>query len=138
MQKEEVFWKEVFRLAKKAEKHGEIPVGAVVVRKDKIIGKGHNRQLLDNDPTAHAEIVALRNASRLEENFRLDGAVLYSTIKPCPMCREAVKRARIASVYYAAGEARPATHKVKYVRVEKFSKEGSNMIKEYFNGKRND
>lgn len=78
------------------------PFGAVVVKDGKIIGKGGNRVISQNDPTAHAEIMAIRDACRKIENFDLTGAVLYSTCEPCPMCLSAIYWANIQTVYYCS------------------------------------
>ena len=75
---------------------GEVPVGALVIKNGEIIGRGHNRNLLDNDPTAHAEIVALREAAARLGNHRLSGCVMIATIEPCSMCAGALIHARIA------------------------------------------
>jgi len=80
----------------------EIPVGAVVVRDGKIIGRGRNRRISDSDPTAHAEITAIREAAAAVGDWRLDGCDLYVSLKPCPMCAEAIRAARIGRVVYAA------------------------------------
>ena len=89
-----------------AEKTGEVPVGAVVVRGDEVIGRGFNRTLTNNDPTAHAEIIALRDAADLTGNHRLTDADIYVTIEPCTMCAGALIHARIAKLYFAAQEPR--------------------------------
>src|SRR6266852_7690496 len=83
-------------LARQAEQAGEVPVGAVVVYEDKVIGEGWNRPIGTHDPTAHAEIVALRKAAELISNYRLTGATLYVTLEPCPMCAGAIVHARLA------------------------------------------
>jgi tRNA(adenine34) deaminase len=83
---------------------GEVPVGALVIKDGEIIGRGHNRNLLDNDPTAHAEIVALRQAAACLGNHRLSGCVLFSTIEPCSMCAGALIHARIARLVYGAAD----------------------------------
>ncbi len=85
-----------------AEANGEVPVGAVVVHEDKIIGRGQNRVLRDSDPTAHAEIVALREAGLALNNYRLEDCTLYVTLEPCAMCAGAILHARIARLVYAA------------------------------------
>ena len=82
--------------ARLASDAGEVPVGAVVISNGEIAGRGHNRNLLDNDPTAHAEIVALREAAARIGNYRLTGCTLYATIEPCAMCAGAMIHARIA------------------------------------------
>jgi tRNA(Arg) A34 adenosine deaminase TadA len=88
--------------AQAAEANGEVPVGAVVVHEDKIIGRGQNRVLRDSDPTAHAEIVALREAGRALANYRLEDCTLYATLEPCAMCAGAILHARITRLVYAA------------------------------------
>jgi tRNA(Arg) A34 adenosine deaminase TadA len=88
--------------AQAAEANGEVPVGAVVVHQDKIIGRGQNRVLRDSDPTAHAEIVALREAGLHLRNYRLEDCTLYATLEPCAMCAGAILHARISRLVYAA------------------------------------
>jgi tRNA(adenine34) deaminase len=83
---------------------GEVPVGALVIKDGEIIGRGHNRNLLDNDPTAHAEVVALREAAARLRNHRLSGCVLFATIEPCSMCAGALIHARIARLVYGAAD----------------------------------
>ena len=80
------------------------PFGAVIIKDDKIIASAHNTVLIDNDPTAHAEINAIRKASKLINNFDLSGCILYTTCQPCPMCLGAIFWARIKIVYYGATE----------------------------------
>src|SRR6266446_543523 len=88
--------------ARRAGAEGEVPIGAVVVRDGRVIGEGHNRPIAAMDPTAHAEIEALRQAARKLGNYRLPGATLYTTVEPCPMCCGAVLHARLARVVYGA------------------------------------
>jgi tRNA(adenine34) deaminase len=90
--------------ARKAAEVGEVPIGAVAVRDGKIIGHGQNRVLRDNDPTAHAEIVALREAAVALGNYRLNGCTLYVTLEPCAMCAGAMIHARIDRLVYAAAD----------------------------------
>ncbi|MDX2163818.1 MAG: tRNA adenosine(34) deaminase TadA [Gammaproteobacteria bacterium] len=89
-------------LAKQAEFRGEVPVGAVVVYENKIIGRGFNSPISRSDPTAHAEIMALRAAAKKIGNYRLTGAVLYVTLEPCAMCMSAMVHARITRCVYGA------------------------------------
>ena len=96
--------REALELAREAARRGEVPVGAVVVANGDIIGRGFNQPIGTNDPTAHAEIVALRDAARRIGNYRLTGAALYVTIEPCQMCVGAMIHARIARVIYGARE----------------------------------
>jgi tRNA(Arg) A34 adenosine deaminase TadA len=88
--------------ANNAEANGEVPVGAVVVHNNQIIGRGQNRVLRDSDPTAHAEIVALREAGLHLRNYRLEDCTLYATLEPCAMCAGAILQARISRLVYAA------------------------------------
>jgi tRNA(adenine34) deaminase len=92
--------------ARAAGVRGEVPVGAVVVVEDRIVGAAGNRTIADCDPTAHAEIVALRAAAAAVGNYRLTGAALYVTIEPCAMCAGALVQARIARLVYGADDAK--------------------------------
>lgn len=93
---------EALELARRSALAGGGPFGAVVVRDGRVIGRGHNRVTLDGDPTAHAEVVALREAARTLRSHDLSGSVLYSSCEPCPMCRGAILWARVARVEFAA------------------------------------
>jgi tRNA(adenine34) deaminase len=90
--------------ARAAEMEGEVPIGAVIVREGKILASGNNRVLRDHDPSAHAEVVALRDAGRQLGNYRLDGCDLYTTLEPCAMCAGAIIHARIQRLIYAADD----------------------------------
>jgi len=96
------FMRRALKLASRAADEGEVPVGAVVVRDGKIVGEGWNRPIAAADPTAHAEIQALRAAAASVKNYRLTGATLYVTLEPCDMCLGAMFHARIARVVYGA------------------------------------
>ena len=87
-----------------AQAAGEVPVGAVIIRDGEIIATGQNRVILDSDPTAHAEIVALRAAGRVLGNYRLEDCDLYTTLEPCAMCAGAILHARIRRLIYAASD----------------------------------
>ena len=91
-------------LAARAEQEGEVPVGAVVVLDGKVIGEGWNRPIAARDPTAHAEIQALRDAASRAGNYRLTGAILYVTLEPCDMCVGAMFHARISRAVYGAAD----------------------------------
>lgn len=93
-------------LARFAANAGEVPVGAVVVKDGIIIGEGQNRPRESHDPTAHAEIVAIRAAAAALGNERLDGCDLFVTLEPCAMCAGAIAHARISRLYYGAGDAK--------------------------------
>jgi tRNA(adenine34) deaminase len=94
--------REALSLARDAARLGEVPVGAVVVRDGAIVGRGANAPIGGRDPTAHAEIIALREAARALDNYRLPGCELYVTIEPCAMCVGAILHARIARVVFGA------------------------------------
>ena len=97
-----VFMRQAIELAANAAGEGEVPVGALVVRDGKVIAAGTNAMRSTSDPTAHAEIVAIRRAAGLLGNQRLDGCDLWVTLEPCAMCAGAISHARIARLYYAA------------------------------------
>ena len=101
---DERFMRECLREAVAAERAGEVPVGAVVVRDGAIIGRGRNASIGTHDPSAHAEIVALRQGGRRLGNHRLVGSTLYVTLEPCAMCAMAVVHARVAELVYAASD----------------------------------
>jgi tRNA(adenine34) deaminase len=88
--------------ARAALAHGDMPVGAVVVHDASVVGKGRNRREVDRDPTAHAEVLALREASQRLGRWRLSGCALYVTIEPCPMCAGAAQQARVDLIVYGA------------------------------------
>jgi tRNA(adenine34) deaminase len=100
----EDFMREALALADQGEQRGEVPVGAVVVKDGEIIGRGFNQPISSCDPTAHAEIVALRDAAKNAGNYRLTDCDLYVTIEPCAMCAGAIVHARIRKVYFGAAE----------------------------------
>ncbi len=96
------YMQEALRLAVEASAAGEVPVGAVVVKEGQIIGRGYNQPISGADPTAHAEIMAIREASRTTGNYRLPNCELYVTLEPCVMCSGAIMHARIRRVIYGA------------------------------------
>ena len=98
------FMQSALELATEAARAGEVPVGAVVVKDGAIIGRGFNRPITTSDPTAHAEIVALREAAAALGNYRLLGCELYVTLEPCVMCVGAMVHARIARIVYGASD----------------------------------
>lgn len=97
---------EALRAAREAEGRGEVPIGAIVVARDGILAVAGNRTRTDCDPTAHAEIIALREAARAVGNYRLTDAAVYSTIEPCAMCAGALVQARVARLVYGARDER--------------------------------
>jgi len=99
---DETFMREALALARRAEAVGEVPVGAVVVRDGVVMARGHNAPVSCSDPTAHAEIMALRGAATVLGNYRLVDCTLYVTLEPCAMCAGAIMQARIARVVFGA------------------------------------
>ena len=107
---DEFFMREALSQARAAECLGEVPVGAVVVREGVIVGRGFNSPIGESDPTAHAEIAALRDAARKLENYRLSGCELFVTLEPCAMCAGAILHARISRVIYGARDLKTGVH----------------------------
>jgi len=101
---DEDWMREALAEAREAESRGEVPVGAVLVRKGECMARGGNRTIEECDPTAHAEIVALRAAAREARNHRLEGMTLYVTVEPCAMCAGAIVQARVDRVVYGADD----------------------------------
>jgi tRNA(adenine34) deaminase len=99
-----VYMREALAEAEKAYSLGEVPIGAVVVLDEEIIGRGHNLREMLKDSTAHAEVLALREAARHIGDWRLNGAVIYSTIEPCPMCAGAMVQFRVKTLVYGAAD----------------------------------
>jgi tRNA(adenine34) deaminase len=103
---DETFMAEALELARGAQSRGEVPVGAVVVLDGRVIGRGANAPIASNDPTAHAEILALRAAGQAVGNYRLEGTTLYCTIEPCVMCAGAIVAARVRRLVFGARDIR--------------------------------
>jgi tRNA(adenine34) deaminase len=113
---DEIWMQEALRAAQRALEAGEVPVGAVVVHDGKIVGRGFNRNIADSDPTAHAEVVALREAGAAIGNHRLEDCELFATIEPCAMCAGALVHARIRRLVYGADDPKAgAVHSVMQV-----------------------
>ena len=99
-----IYMREALSLASQAAAAGEVPVGAVVVKDGTIVGRGYNRPVSGRDPTAHAEVMALRDAAARLDNYRLGGCDLYVTLEPCAMCAGAILHARVGRVVYGAAD----------------------------------
>ncbi len=106
MDQDEYWMRQALAMARRAEQSGEVPVGAVLVAEAQVLGAGYNRVIQDADPTAHAEIVAMRQAARRVGNYRLPGTTLYVTLEPCSMCAGAIVLARIQRVVFATHDPR--------------------------------
>jgi len=145
----ELLMMEALVQAKKALKKGEVPIGAVVVLRDKIIGRGYNQPITTKDPTAHAEIIALKEASNRLENYRLNEAIIYTTLEPCLMCAGALVHARIKKIIFAAQDTKSGVvvnnggliqseflnHKVSF-EGGILEKQASKLLKDFFLEKR--
>lgn len=105
-QDDEFFMRRAIELAREAEAAGEVPVGALIVREGEVLAEGFNRPISTHDPTAHAEMVALRAAAARVDNYRLLGTTLYVTLEPCAMCAGAMVHARVQRLVYAAPDPR--------------------------------
>jgi tRNA(adenine34) deaminase len=99
---DEAWMRHAIRLAQRAEAQGEVPVGAIIVKDDRCIAEGWNLPIANHDPTAHAEIIALRQAGLVLQNYRLTGATLYVTLEPCVMCMGAISHARVKRLVFGA------------------------------------
>jgi tRNA(adenine34) deaminase len=104
LQSDETFMWQAIGLAEQADKADEVPVGAIVVRDGYVMGSGHNMPISQCDPTAHAEIIALRQAAIRLHNYRLNDCILYVTLEPCPMCAGAIIHSRIARLVFGASD----------------------------------
>jgi len=114
MNTDEQFMQHAIELAKRAEAEGEVPVGAVIVKDNEIIAEGWNRPIINHDPTAHAEIQAIRFAAKTLDNYRLPDTTLYVTLEPCVMCMGAIVHARIKRLVYGASDPRAGAVKSVY------------------------
>ena len=134
---DEGYMRRALELAKRAQDEGEVPIGALVVVEDEILGEGWNRPIAASDPTAHAEIQALRNAALRLKNYRLTGATLYVTLEPCDMCVGAMFHARIARAAYGANDPKKLVLK-NPVKIEGgvLAQECGSMLTQFFAAKR--
>jgi len=142
---DEVWMEEALRAAQRALDAGEVPVGAVVIHQGKIIGRGFNRNILDFDPTAHAEVVALREAGASLGNHRLSDCDVFVTIEPCAMCAGAMVHARIRRLIYGADDSKagavhvlnhPALNHRVEVRAGVLAGRCAEILQEFFRSRR--
>ena len=148
-QEDQEWMQEALTLAHKAESEAEVPVGAVLVQDRKILGQGWNRPVASHDPSAHAEIQAIRHAGKLVSNYRLPGSTLYVTLEPCTMCAGAIIHARIKRLVFGAYDPRTGAivsvarlfdesyhnHKTEY-QGGVLEAECSQLLKDFFAAKR--
>ena|SRR3989338_4911552 len=123
---------EALKLAQQAEQIGEVPIGAVVVFENQIVGRGSNRREIDHNPIAHAEILAIQEASKNLGRWRLTGCTLYATLEPCPMCMGALINARIDRLVYAAPETKGRLNHEFEIISGVLEKESSGLLKAFF------
>jgi tRNA(adenine34) deaminase len=134
---DEVFMRRALELARRAEQEGEVPIGALVVLNGEVIGEGWNRPIAAVDPTAHAEIQALRAAAKKTGNYRLTGAELYVTLEPCDMCVGAMFHARIARAVFGATDPKKQVLKNQVaIRGGVLAQECGAALSRFFAGKR--
>jgi tRNA(adenine34) deaminase len=114
----ESWMREALKEAYKAEAGGEVPIGAVLLLNEKIAGRGHNSPIRLHDPTAHAEILALRQAAQFNKNYRLPGSILVVTIEPCVMCIGAIIHARVEEIIYGAPDPKAGAIKSCFQSIE--------------------
>jgi len=134
------FMKEALKQAKLAYAKNEVPVGCVVVHNNSIIAKGYNRPISNCDPTAHAEIIALRKAAKKLNNYRLLNTTLYVTLEPCMMCLGALIHGRVTSIIFGAddpkcGAVRQFAHRLHYISGV-LAEESANLLKTFFEMRR--
>ena len=122
--------------AEKACKKGEVPVGAVIVKDNKIISKAHNTIEKDNNPIKHAEIKAIEKATKKLNNWRLNDCELYVTLEPCDMCRGAIKNARISNIYYILSKKENVTEKAVYKEIKLYQNQYLELLQNFFKKKR--
>lgn len=145
----EIWMKKALMLAEKAESLGEVPVGAILVQDNKVIGEGYNQPIVNHDPTAHAEIIALRSAGQTLKNYRLVNTTLYVTLEPCAMCAMAMVHARVSDIVFATREPRTGAGGSLYQLLQHsghnhqieitegvLQKQSSDMLKIFFKNKR--
>ena len=145
--RDQFYMKQALEESRAAAEEGEVPVGAVLVYDDDILSRAHNLVITNNDPTAHAEILALKQACRIKKNYRLPGSVLYVTLEPCAMCLGAIVQARISQIVFGAHDPKAGavesimkfpfekTNHLVSVRSGILSEECSRILKDFF-GKR--
>ncbi|MHC4472859.1 MAG: tRNA adenosine(34) deaminase TadA [Planctomycetota bacterium] len=145
------FMSQALREARRALEEDEVPVGAVVVHEDRVIGRGHNQRERLTDPTAHAEMIAITAAAEAMGSWRLEGATVYVTLEPCPMCAGALVNARVSRLVYGADDPKAGAcgtlydiprdsrlnHRMEVVPGV-MAEEGGGLLTAYFRGKRAD
>ena len=147
-QSDKKWMNEALKLALLARRNNEVPIGAVIVKGDNILGQGYNNPIFSNDPTSHAEINAIRNAAKKENNYRLVGTTMFVTLEPCIMCLGAIIHARIERLVYAAKDSKTDEindelkmhyyNKLNNLKIQGglFAEQSSCVLKDFFKSKR--
>lgn len=129
----EKYSKEIIKLAKIAYKKGEVPVGAIIIKNDKILARAYNKIETSKDATMHAEILAIKKASKKLKNWRLNDCEMYVTLEPCTMCSSAIELSRIKKVYYLVKrDKKISIKKSKYIHYNTFTTEALNLLQSFF------
>lgn len=129
----EKYSKEIIKLAKIAYKKGEVPVGAIITKNDKILARAYNKIETSKDATMHAEILAIKKASKKLKNWRLNDCEMYVTLEPCTMCSSAIELSRIKKVYYLVKrDKKISIKKSKYIHYNTFATEALNLLQSFF------
>lgn len=131
---QERFYREIIKLSKKAYKKNEVPVGAIIVKNNKIIAKAYNKIEKNHDATMHAEILAIKKASKKLKNWRLNECKMYVTLEPCKMCSSAIELSRIKKIYYLVKKDKQILiDKNKYIyKNNLYTKESLNLLQSFF------
>ena len=132
----ERFMLEALKQAKKAYKKGEVPVGAVIIKNNKIIAKSYNKIEKKQDSTNHAEINVIKLASKKLKNWRLNDCDLYITLEPCDMCKGAIKNSRIKNVYFLVSKKQENIQKTTYKIIKNYQTEYLDLLQDFFKEKR--
>ena len=121
----------LYKLCDKAAKNKDIPISCIIIKNEKIVSSAYNRRVKDNDPLAHAEILAIKKAGKKLNTYNLIDCTLITTLYPCKMCREVIKEARIKKVIYLAENNKEINKKIEYIKYDD-NNEYSKRLKEFF------
>lgn len=126
------YYNELIKLTKKAYKKGEVPIAAIIVKNNKIISKAYNLREKNNDVLGHAEIIAIKKATKKLKTWHLNDCILYSTVEPCDMCKSIISEAKIDKVYFFLKNEKLRNSTTKYIFLNKIDNEFKKIIKDFF------
>ncbi len=126
------YYNELIKLTKKAYKKGEVPIAAIIVKNNKIISKAYNLREKNNDVLGHAEIIAIKKATKKLKTWHLNDCILYSTVEPCDMCKSIINEAKIDKVYFFLKNEKLRNSTTKYIFLNKIDNEFKKIIKDFF------